>query len=71
MLHPAAAQVEAAAEAANLGDLLAGLPEGLDTPVGERGLKLSGGEKQRVRGSWRGRDVPRRSRWCSLIAVRF
>ena len=43
------AEVEAAAEAANLGPLLAGLPEGLDTPVGERGLKLSGGEKQRVR----------------------
>lgn len=41
-------EVLAAAEAAHLGDLLAKLPEGLQTVVGERGLKLSGGEKQRV-----------------------
>ena len=33
---------------AQLGDLLAGLPEGLNTVVGERGYRLSGGEKQRV-----------------------
>ncbi len=44
----AQAEVEAAARAARIHDFIAGLPEGYDTPVGERGLKLSGGEKQRV-----------------------
>ncbi|UWQ03593.1 ABC transporter ATP-binding protein/permease [Aliiroseovarius crassostreae] len=42
------AEVEAAAKAAKIHDFVVGLPEGYDTPVGERGLKLSGGEKQRV-----------------------
>ncbi|ETV99999.1 hypothetical protein, variant 1 [Aphanomyces invadans] len=42
------ADVEAAAAAANLTAFVATLPLGLDTKVGERGLKLSGGEKQRV-----------------------
>ena len=42
------AQVMAAAQAAHLGGFLSRLPEGLNTPVGERGLKISGGEKQRV-----------------------
>lgn len=42
------ARVEAAARAAALGDLLDSLPQGLDTVVGERGIKLSGGERQRV-----------------------
>ncbi len=37
-----------AARRAQLGDFIAGLPNGLATKVGERGLKLSGGEKQRV-----------------------
>lgn len=37
-----------AAERAQLGDFIRSLPAGLDTRVGERGLKLSGGEKQRV-----------------------
>ena len=37
-----------AARAAQIHDFIASLPEGYDTPVGERGLKLSGGEKQRV-----------------------
>ena len=37
-----------AAERARLGELLKELPDGLETMVGERGLKLSGGEKQRV-----------------------
>lgn len=37
-----------AARRAQLGGFIAGLPQGLDTRVGERGLKLSGGEKQRV-----------------------
>lgn len=38
----------AAAEAAELADFIRGLPEGMQTRVGERGLKLSGGERQRV-----------------------
>ena len=41
-------EVEAAARAANIHDFVAGLPEGYDTIVGERGYRLSGGEKQRV-----------------------
>jgi len=41
-------EVEAAARAAEIHDFVAGLPAGYDTLVGERGLKLSGGEKQRV-----------------------
>jgi len=40
--------VEAAAHAAALTHLIERLPQGFDTQVGERGLKLSGGEKQRV-----------------------
>ncbi len=43
-----AADVAAAVEAAQLSELVAQLPEGLDTVVGERGYRLSGGEKQRV-----------------------
>ena len=42
------AEVEAAAKAARIHDFVTGLPDGYDTQVGERGLKLSGGEKQRV-----------------------
>ncbi len=38
----------AACRAANIHDLIAGLPEGYDTVVGERGFRLSGGEKQRL-----------------------
>ena len=41
-------EVEKAAGGAALMGLIARLPQGFDTPVGERGLKLSGGEKQRV-----------------------
>jgi ATP-binding cassette, subfamily B, heavy metal transporter len=42
------AEVRQAARLANIADFIEGLPEGYDTVVGERGLKLSGGEKQRV-----------------------
>ena len=40
--------VEQAAEMAQIGDFIRSLPNGFETMVGERGLKLSGGEKQRV-----------------------
>lgn len=42
------AQVMAAIEMAHLTQFVASLPDGVETKVGERGLKLSGGEKQRV-----------------------
>jgi ABC-type transport system involved in Fe-S cluster assembly fused permease/ATPase subunit len=42
------AEVEAAARAAHIHDFVQSTPKGYDTMVGERGLKLSGGEKQRV-----------------------
>jgi len=42
------AQIIAALKSAQLDELIGRLPDGLDTMVGERGLKLSGGEKQRV-----------------------
>lgn len=41
-------EIEAAAKAARIHDFILSLPEGYETTVGERGLKLSGGEKQRV-----------------------
>jgi ATP-binding cassette, subfamily B, bacterial len=41
-------QVEAAAKAANIHDFIIGLPNGYQTVVGERGYRLSGGEKQRL-----------------------
>jgi ABC-type transport system involved in Fe-S cluster assembly fused permease/ATPase subunit len=42
------AEVERAARLAHIDAFIAGLPDGYETVVGERGLKLSGGEKQRV-----------------------
>jgi len=44
----AADEIEAAARAARLHEFILALPDGYETMVGERGLKLSGGEKQRV-----------------------
>ncbi|SFD80754.1 ABCB family ABC transporter ATP-binding protein/permease [Roseivivax sediminis] len=41
-------EIEEAARAAQIHEFVRSLPEGYDTQVGERGLKLSGGEKQRV-----------------------
>jgi len=41
-------EVETAAQAAHIHRFIVSLPDGYETPVGERGLKLSGGEKQRV-----------------------
>jgi ATP-binding cassette subfamily B protein len=46
--HATREQVESAAKAARIHDFIVSLPQGYDTMVGERGLKLSGGEKQRV-----------------------
>ncbi|GAA1861685.1 ABC transporter ATP-binding protein [Actinomadura bangladeshensis] len=41
-------EILAAVEAAHIGDLVADMPDGLDTVVGDRGYRLSGGEKQRL-----------------------
>jgi ATP-binding cassette, subfamily B, bacterial len=41
-------ELESAARAARIHDLIASLPEGYDTTVGERGYRFSGGEKQRI-----------------------
>ena len=41
-------EIEDAARAAQIHELISSLPEGYDTPVGERGYRFSGGEKQRI-----------------------
>lgn len=41
-------EIRDAARRARLDDVIAGMPEGLDTVIGERGVKLSGGQKQRL-----------------------
>ena len=43
-----AASVRRAVQLANLDELVARLPQGLDTAIGERGARLSGGERQRI-----------------------
>ncbi len=47
-LEASQAELEQAARAANIHDFVAGLPDGYETIVGERGYRLSGGEKQRI-----------------------
>ena len=47
-LDASQAEIEAAARAANIHDFIKDLPDGYDTIVGERGYRLSGGEKQRI-----------------------
>ena len=42
------AEIEQAARAAQIHDLISGLPDGYDTMVGSRGYRFSGGEKQRI-----------------------
>ncbi|WP_292938128.1 lipid A export permease/ATP-binding protein MsbA [Noviherbaspirillum sp.] len=46
--HPDRARVEAAARAAHLNDVIAGLPDGLETTIGDNGSRLSGGQRQRL-----------------------
>jgi len=45
---PDRARVQAAAKAAHLDDVIAGLPEGLETMIGDNGGRLSGGQRQRL-----------------------
>ena len=47
-LQAGEAQIWEAARRAHLDDFIRSLPAGLDTPIGERGVKLSGGQKQRL-----------------------
>jgi subfamily B ATP-binding cassette protein MsbA len=46
--RPSEPDIRAAAAAAHAEEFIARLPQGLDTPVGERGVKLSGGQRQRL-----------------------
>ena len=45
---PDRAHIEAAVKAAHLEDVIANLPQGLDTPIGDNGNRLSGGQRQRL-----------------------
>ncbi|MDO5109991.1 MAG: ATP-binding cassette domain-containing protein, partial [Erysipelotrichaceae bacterium] len=47
-VHASVAEMEEACRKANIHDYIMKLEKGYDTPVGNRGLKLSGGEKQRI-----------------------
>ena len=46
--NPDAQRIKAAAKAAHLNDVIAGLPQGLDTMIGDNGSRLSGGQRQRL-----------------------
>ncbi|HEV2609887.1 MAG TPA: lipid A export permease/ATP-binding protein MsbA, partial [Noviherbaspirillum sp.] len=46
--HPDMTRIEAAVRAAHLSDVVAGLPQGLMTPIGDNGNRLSGGQRQRL-----------------------
>ncbi len=46
--HPDYARIEAAVKAAHLADVIAALPEGLQTMIGDNGMRLSGGQRQRL-----------------------
>ncbi|HYD80965.1 MAG TPA: lipid A export permease/ATP-binding protein MsbA [Paucimonas sp.] len=46
--HPDRARIAAAAKAAHLEDVIARLPQGLDTEIGDNGSRLSGGQRQRL-----------------------
>lgn len=46
--NPDRMRIEAAAEAAHLNDVIANLPQGLDTMIGDNGMRLSGGQRQRL-----------------------
>jgi subfamily B ATP-binding cassette protein MsbA len=46
--QPDRARIEAAVRAAHLADVVAALPQGLDTPIGDNGSRLSGGQRQRL-----------------------
>jgi subfamily B ATP-binding cassette protein MsbA len=46
--HPDRARIQAAAQAAHLSDVIEALPEGLETQIGDNGMRLSGGQRQRL-----------------------
>jgi ATP-binding cassette, subfamily B, bacterial MsbA len=46
--NPDRARIEAAAKAAHLADVIKNLPQGLETPIGDNGMRLSGGQRQRL-----------------------
>ncbi|MDB5794475.1 MAG: msbA [Noviherbaspirillum sp.] len=46
--HPDRSRIEAAAKAAHLSDMIAALPDGMETRIGDNGSRLSGGQRQRL-----------------------